>query len=67
MSKFVSDRPDNDAGKGENAEYQLFLHFPLWVLKVPIRPSRKVFVYKIQVNPIHTSLKYGSYYDFMDW
>ena len=26
----------------------------------------KVFVYKIQVNPIHTILKYGHYYDFMD-
>ena len=23
------------------------------------RPTRKVFVYKIQVNPIHTTLKYG--------
>ena len=26
----------------------------------------KVFVYKIQVNPIHTILKYGDYYDFID-
>ena len=34
-------------------------------LKVPI--TRKVFVYKIQENPIHTILKYGNYYDFMDW
>ena len=25
-----------------------------------------MFVYKIQVNPIHTILKYGEYYDFMD-
>ena len=25
-----------------------------------------MFVYKIQVNPIHTILKYGIYYDFMD-
>ena len=25
-----------------------------------------MFVYKIQVNPIHTILKYGDYYDFMD-
>ena len=23
-----------------------------------------MFVYKIQVNPIHTILKYGIYYDF---
>ena len=23
-----------------------------------------MFVYKIQVNPIHTILKYGDYYDF---
>ena len=35
-------------------------------IKVPIGPTRKVFVYKIQVNPIHTILKYGNYYDFMD-
>ena len=26
----------------------------------------KVFVYKIQVNPIHTVLNYGDNYDFMD-
>ena len=26
----------------------------------------QVFVYKIQVNPIHTILKYGIFYDFMD-
>ena len=25
-----------------------------------------MFVYKIQVNLIHTILKYGNYYDFMD-
>ena len=25
-----------------------------------------MFVYKIKVNPIHTILKYGDYYDFMD-
>ena len=31
-----------------------------------LKSSRKVFVYKIQVNPIHTILKYGIYYDFMD-
>ena len=24
-----------------------------------------MFVYKIQVNPIHTILKYGNYYDFI--
>ena len=30
------------------------------------RPSRTMFVYKIQVNPIHTILKYCDYYDFMD-
>ena len=29
-------------------------------------PSRTMFVYKIQVNPIHTVSKYGIYYDFMD-
>ena len=28
--------------------------------------SRMMFVYKIQVNPIHTILKYGDSYDFMD-
>ena len=28
--------------------------------------NKKEFVYKIQVNPIHTILKYGYYYDFMD-
>ena len=35
-------------------------------LKSQKRPSRKVFVYKILVDPIHTILKYGNYYDFMD-
>ena len=35
-------------------------------LKVPMAATRKVFVYKIQENPIHTILKYGDYYDFMD-
>ena len=29
-------------------------------------PTSKVFVYKIQVNPIDTNLKYVDYYDFMD-
>ena len=28
--------------------------------------TRRVFVYKIKVNPIHTILKYGIYYDIMD-
>ena len=27
---------------------------------------KRKFVYKIQVNPNHTILKYGIYYDFMD-
>ena len=27
------------------------------------RPTRTMFVYKIQINPIHTILKYGKYYD----
>ena len=35
-------------------------------LKTQKRPSRKMFVFKIQVDPIHTILKYGIYYDFMD-
>ena len=35
-------------------------------LKSQLRPARKMFVYKIQVNPIHTILRYGDYYDFMD-
>ena len=30
------------------------------------RPTRQVFVDKIQVNPIHTMLKYGICYDFTD-
>ena len=37
-----------------------------YILKSQKRPTRKVFVYKIQVNPIHAILKYGDYYDFMD-
>ena len=36
------------------------------LLKSQQRPTRKVFVYKIQVNAIYTILKYGDYYDFMD-
>ena len=35
-------------------------------IKVPIAATKTMFVYKIQVNPIHTILKYGIYYDFMD-
>ena len=35
------------------------------ILKSQKRPSRTMFVYKIQVNPIHTILKYGDDYDFM--
>ena len=31
-----------------------------------ILPNAVVRYYKIQVNPIHTILKYGDYYDFMD-
>ena len=39
----------------------------IWTnLKVPIAAIRMIFVYKIQVNPIHGILKYGIYYDFMD-
>ena len=66
--------------KGEIAHFEQFhIFFPQsfpnafffnvlkWVcmeetIKVPIA----VFVYKIQVNPIRTILKYGIYYDFMD-
>ena len=36
------------------------------MLKSQKLPSRMMFVYKIQVNPIHTILKYDIYYDFMD-
>ena len=35
-------------------------------LKIPIAATKKEFVYKIKVNPIHTVLKYGDYHDFMD-
>ena len=35
-------------------------------LKSQWQPTVKIFVYKIQVNTIHTILKYGDYYDFMD-
>ena len=40
-------------------------NFLFW-LKSEYRPSRMMFVYKIQVNTIDTILKYGIYYDFMD-
>ena len=36
------------------------------LLKSQQRPTGKEFIYKIQVNPIHTILKYGNYYDFKD-
>ena len=49
------------------------MSFGAWIVlesqenvKVPIAANRKAFVYKIQVNPINTTLKYGDYYDFMD-
>ena len=35
-------------------------------LKSQQQPTGKVFVYKIQVNPIYGILQYGDYYDFMD-
>ena len=35
----------------ENVQYHL--------VKVPIAANWKMYVYKIQVNPIHTILKYG--------
>ena len=38
----------------------------LLFLKVPITAILKGVVYKTQVNPIYTILKYGDYYDFMD-
>ena len=44
--------------KSESSDYH--------ILKSQWRPTIKVFVYKIQVNFIHTILKYGDYYDFMD-
>ena len=45
--------------------YNLQLENIIVILKSQWRPTGKVFVYKIQVNPIHTILKYGYYYDFM--
>ena len=35
-------------------------------LKCQKRPTVKMFVYKIKVNPIHTVLKCGDCYDFVD-
>ena len=46
--------------------FLLGLTFLYTDLKSHLRPTRKVFVYKIQVIPIHTMLKYGDYYDFID-
>ena len=41
--------------------------FKRFIMQVHVKsqywPTGKVFVYKIQVNPIHTILKYGDYYD----
>ena len=61
----------------EKEKMQAIQHFYLLQLRFPKlssqshlrsqkRPTRKVFVYKIQVNPIHAILKYSNYYDFMD-
>ena len=36
------------------------------MIEVPMAANWEMFVYKIQVNPIHTILKYGICYDFMD-
>ena len=36
------------------------------LLKSQLWQTRKMFVYKIQVNPIYTILKHHDYYDFMD-
>ena len=38
----------------------------IFSLKSQQRPTVKMFVYKIQVNPIHTILKYGDRYDFKE-
>ena len=48
------------AGNLENTTVCIF------EFKVPIAANRMMFVYKIQVNPIDTILKYGDYYHFMD-
>ena len=48
----------------------------IWPVERPLKNffsiyGRKIFllvyVFKIQVNPIHIILKYGDYYDFMDY
>ena len=53
-------------GERENAGHQCFLKpsFPE-SLKSYKGPTKKVFIYKIQVNPIHTILKDGIFYNFM--
>ena len=68
MMIYVLDRVENIVGEGENAGYQHSITETCTRIhiKVPIAPTRKVFVYKIKVNLIHTILKYGNYYDFMD-
>ena len=65
MTISLLDKVENTEEEGENDGYQHFLLFPQCFLKSQQRPTRQVFVYKIQVNPIHTILKYGNYYDFM--
>ena len=51
------------------------IYFHLGFYEMSVRTDRQCsvrsdcsdyFVYKIQVNPIHTILIYGIYYDFMD-
>ena len=49
-----------------NCDSNFGISFGKGSLKSQQRPTGKVLVYKIQVNPIHTILKYGDYYDFMD-
>ena len=41
--------------------------FSFYKMCIKVQIAAKVLVYKIQVNPIHTILKYGDYYNFMDW
>ena len=36
------------------------------LIKVPIAPNYEGVCLQMQVNLIHTILKYGDYYDFMD-
>ena len=58
------------AGEKEFIDNSLFGFYALSTyvsyLKSQKRPTIRVFVYKIQVNSIHTILKYGDYHDFMD-